>query len=504
MGPTDRPYATPIGPLGLRTICNDPDDGHRNWYVTLAYRDLSRVTAAYTHGIRCGCGETTSGATTAARAARDPVDLAARLFDGVHQRGEEYIRRAIGTLDTGASVDVRVGDDGARPSGPTAVIAEMAQLGAPATRSAQPQAELPLNANFCTYAMWSSLTLGRDIQNTRLPIRFDGVRNRRLRQAASRLAVDARRTNDNELARLLGLGQRAVLWEVGTGIYSMLLASSALDDLPAVQELRFADFDDVDGSPTFTDAATEQIADQIDGWLSTKIRPRGLDGLAQLRSRDLALGLASYHLARRAALEGRERADRGLHRRWVAELILRGNLLIGAYEQRRVDQVLTFPVQDFAGEFFLERSGIEAMERSGQGRWRARADRVARRGAFGTRALWSRFFTDQVLVLRAGDELLRLGRDLPIPPGQTSFLPADLQDVRDRWLRMLLYRYDHSYGDGHGTQSRIWAVFDDRMNFIANFMRSRAQTPGLWKEPFDPDDMRWLRRHHQHTPRYHR
>ena len=31
----------------------------------------------------------------------------------------------------------------------------------------------PLNANFCTFASWSSLTLGRDIRNIRLPRRFD-------------------------------------------------------------------------------------------------------------------------------------------------------------------------------------------------------------------------------------------------------------------------------------------------------------------------------------------
>ena len=135
------------------------------------------------------------------------------------------------------------------------------------------------------------------------------------------------------------------------------------------------------------------------------------------------------------------------------------------------------------------------MERSGEGRWRRRLDARIRRELTHVPELWGRFFTDQIMVFWAGDELLRLGRDLPIPPGSATFLPPDLQVIEDGWLQMLLYRYDHSYGNGHGTQSRIWSVFDDRMNYIANFMRSRAQTPGLWQRPFEPQEEEDLRNH---------
>ena len=44
-------FAAPIGLPQLRTICDEHDDGRRNWFVTLAYRDLSQLTAAYTHAL---------------------------------------------------------------------------------------------------------------------------------------------------------------------------------------------------------------------------------------------------------------------------------------------------------------------------------------------------------------------------------------------------------------------------------------------------------------------
>ena len=133
-----------------------------------------------------------------------------------------------------------------------------------------------------------------------------------------------------------------MLWEVGTGLYSMFIGEEILNELPAVAGLRFADFD---GQRNFTDEATTELASVLDYWLTSTVKPRGAIGLRQLRTKDLSLGLASYHLARRVAREG---GDDALYRRWVAELILRGNLLIGAYEQRKVDQLLKYPVEDFA------------------------------------------------------------------------------------------------------------------------------------------------------------
>jgi hypothetical protein len=495
-------YRAPVGPRGLRDICDQDDDGQRNWFVTLAYWDLSRLTAAYTHAY--DDGGTLEPVTAEAAPA---IDLTARsaavqkqareLFADLYKAADAAVeqagrsRRVVGALRSEAGLDVTTRTDvaGERPLSPGAVVALLADVQRPPGQAQLPGDRWcpPLNANFCTFATWSSLTLGRDIRNIRLPRRFDRLTGEHVRRAITNLVVDARRTHGMELAKLLGLGQRVVLWEVGSGLHAVFVGQQELDDLEPVRKLDFRAFNE---ERRFTDDATTAAEEVISTWLALIIQPRGAAGLGQLRSKDLALGLASYHLARCAARQAHEARGTEKERRlwkWVSELVLRGNILIGGYEQRRVGQLLQYPVEDFASEFLLERGGFEARERSGEGRWQRRVDwRVRRELRHRVPEIWARLFTDQVLVFWAGDELLRLGRDLPPPPGATAFLPDDLQDLEDDWLEMVWRLYDHSYGDGQGTQSRIWSVFADRMNFIVNFMRSRAQTPGLWQDPFEP------------------
>jgi hypothetical protein len=300
--------------------------------------------------------------------------------------------------------------------------------------------------------------------------------------------IDARSIGEKRLAKLLGLGQKVVLYEVGLGLYGLLLGTRQMEAIVAKYDL---DFTTSDPQVEQTDPLMLELQREIETCLRPEQRPPILRTSATLgprRPEDLEYGLASYFLARCAAMTAwtcQEEKARACAWKWVAELILRGNLLIGAYEQTRVQQVLEYPVEDFAGDFVRERAGFEAAQRSGTGRWRRRLDRRVQRELTGrVPELWGRFLTDQLLVLKLGDELIRLGRDIPPPPGSSSFFPAELTTIEDRWLQLLLRRYDHSYGSGHGTQSRIWSQFDDRMNFIVNLMRSRAQTPGLWKSPF--------------------
>ena len=85
----------------------------------------------------------------------------------------------------------------------------------------------------------------------------------------------------------------------------MFIGEEILNELPAVAGLRFADFD---GQRNFTDEATTELASVLDYWLTSTVKPRGAIGLRQLRTKDLSLGLASYHLAR-------ARGPRGWRRR---------------------------------------------------------------------------------------------------------------------------------------------------------------------------------------------
>jgi hypothetical protein len=297
---------------------------------------------------------------------------------------------------------------------------------------------------------------------------------------------------------VLGNGQRVVLWEVGLALLWLVDNAALLDDAVSDEDLKKA-LEIQLGKHGETGRGLDEISDSFSGIIGEQLKDevcrKGGEGRepAEWRTKDLYHGLASYHLARRLALlaEFEPRADTLPQ---VAEMVLRGNILIGGYEQRRVQMALNYPLSDFAEEFFLDRARLNSVPRGKGGLVRRRAYAQSQR-AFSQHVnpLWERFFTDQLLTIQVGDELLRLGRDLPLPPGGWSMYPPDLAQPLDSWLNTLLRRYDHSFGEGHGTQARMWSNFDDRMNFIVNFMRSRAQVAGLWRSPFEEAGIRDIR-----------
>lgn len=471
-------FSEPVSVHDLDRICLLPHDGSRNWFVTMAYRDLARMVAAYTHALDrapgAGEGEGAPGTLeryfVAEKRCRD-----ARGWGG--PRGHTVVA-------------VSAAEDPDKPVFPTLPKAEVPPVAWAAGLAGSDHWRGPqrLTANFCHFAMWSSLTLGRDIRNTRLPHRFDELQSNNVRRHLTNLVIDARRTDRKRLSRILGLGQKVVLKDVGFSLVNLLRLGPRLKS--ALSAVDVADQQQ-------TDALVASWETEMSPWLKPFVddgRPRAT---SELRAKDLAYGLASYHLARLVAIAAWGEGDDDRRRelwRWVGEFVLRGTVLIASFEQQRVQQVLRFPIDDFPTTFFTERLGLERLDRDGGGRWRRRIDRRVRQELSShVSDLWARFFTDQILAVRVGDEFLRLGRDLPFPPNAERFYPDDLAEPRDRWLQMLLRRYDHSYGDGHGTQARIWSNYDDRMNTIVNFMWSRAQEPGLWQEPFSALELRDLR-----------
>ena len=205
----------PIGPLGLREICDDTDDAQRNWYVTLAYWDLSRMTAAYTHALEppevAGADDDAKLAGDEPARGDDAAANATAMFEAEFRASAGPVTETVASRRPVTAVQ-RPAEVAPPAVGghlwPPDIIAKMAGLDGPA-EAERPLGEGhgPLNANFCTFATWSSLTLGRDIRNSRLPRRFDRLSGLFLRQAATNLVIEARKTNQMQLSRLLGLGQ---------------------------------------------------------------------------------------------------------------------------------------------------------------------------------------------------------------------------------------------------------------------------------------------------------
>lgn len=440
-------------------------DGVRNHLVTLGFRDLSRILLGYTHPTN----ESTA-----------PEHLFAD--------GESRLARHLAELND---------DSDERDEWP--------------------------DANFCTFGTWASLTIGRNVRNRFAPRRFDQTTTNAFRGAFTRLAIDVRQTNKQRLSRLLAAAQGIVFDELNRSVENLLKSTDWLegiinDELIKLENAesalaagdrkalldRYAKIEPIlarqiggnllalpakhPDSEMVNKAGAEDDEEETPNLPAPASAETGRDE----RYADLVHGLVSYLLARHAHNAGMMKAR--------SELIFRGNVLIESYVQIKVQQVLDYSVDEIASSYFKEQIGVEASENRGAGRWRRRINRVAAERfeqSFGD--VWSRVLTDQVLVARVGDEVIRLGRDIPDPPGSSSFFPEDLDPICDGWANNLLLRFDHSFGYGTGTRSHNWGVYDDRMNWLVNLLRSRQQSFGVWKEPFTLQEEVLVRAHQDPT-----
>ena len=308
-------------------------------------------------------------------------------------------------------------------------------------------------ANWCTFSTWSSKTIGGWIEHEPqpdpledppwwLPGFVDGWRRQALRWLMQR--------DNGATYRALAAGNRYVFLEIGTAFARFL---EAFDPVPAPAGAEAA-------WSAYWGAMRRELDDQgrLDpSWMLTESPP----------PEELQSGLRQYFEALYAT-DPKERAER----------ILAGNVLIGAYEQRRVQGYVTASLALFSDHamrnLVCRRFGPDLS-------WRMWPSWLYARGL-------SRF-----MVLKLPGETLMLGRPLPHPgPPGTPLFPDDLQAVTAPLVQALLTRYDLSEGEDDGRRVRNWASFDDRMNYITNLFRSRQQHEPLFAKPFPPDVERKL------------
>lgn len=99
---------------------------------------------------------------------------------------------------------------------------------------------------------------------------------------------------------------------------------------------------------------------------------------------------------------------------------------------------------------------------------------------------WLEFATKFLMELRLPDGILRLGCDVPSPPGAPLFPPA-LQTLDDSELQALLERFGAGGPTARGSGAKNWADLPERMQYILELFRSRQQDPRLFEPPFDPE-----------------
>jgi hypothetical protein len=301
-------------------------------------------------------------------------------------------------------------------------------------------------ANWCTFSTWSSKTIGGWIERDPEPDPADeppwwmpgfvgGVRRSLLKWAMKR--------DNGATYRALAAGNRFVFLEIGTAFGLFLDAfEGATGESP----------DDAAWDRYWAEIARELARQgRLDpSWMLTETPP----------AEELQLGLRQYY-------EALFTTDPKLR----AERVLAGNLLIGAYEQRRVQGYVACSLALFSNH---------AMRRLVTRRFDP--DRTWRHMPAW---VYARLVSPH-MVLKLPDEKLVLGQPLPPPAGAPLF-PEDLQAVTTPLVQALLTRYDLAGGRDDDRRVRNWCSYDDRMNYIANLFRSRQQHEPLFGKPFPPD-----------------
>jgi hypothetical protein len=170
-----------------------------------------------------------------------------------------------------------------------------------------------------------------------------------------------------------------------------------------------------------------------------------------------------------------------------AQLVLQGNILLGAYEQERADRLLKVALEPFPGRYVhVVRAGPNAaavrsleVEKS----WALQGSCSPLRVIS---AKFAAFMTQRVMALDAplfswAIRPLRLGRAIR-PPDGTPRYPSSLQTLRDPEPATLFRTYDRSGQSLEGCGARNWTCFDDRMNFITNLFRAGQKDQNLYRD----------------------
>jgi hypothetical protein len=318
--------------------------------------------------------------------------------------------------------------------------------------------KLHFDANWCTFAAWSSKTIGLSIETDPLGDHIHGLLARwplRIQPKVYDVVEAILCNNDGAVYRGLAIGNRLVFLEIGTAI------AQFIQSFAPGQADRPRSFD---GYWAGAADSVAGLAHLDPSWVTTT----GPD--IQL----LKQGLHAYYLAQ---AEPAPKAK--------AELVLTGNLFVAAYEQHRVDVYLTATLGLFTTTW-LDR----IMRGDDQGVTRVLRRMLEAPASTIYASLSTRYF---LFLELPDDEILRVGKPVPsVGTGARATFPPDLELIRLPVLQALLTHYDRSDGYPKRTRTRNWARYPQRMNYITNLFRSRQKDSRLFDDVWTGDEQRDL------------
>ena len=197
-----------------------------------------------------------------------------------------------------------------------------------------------------------------------------------------------------------------------------------------------------------------------------------------------------------------------------AQLILYGNALGGLHEQTRLQSYIVGALHAPLTQLFVDRQ-LELIRARMGGELRGSLVEAVRPllSELGEEVFESvrEASTFAMMTMAIPGELLRLGRDLPAPPGGPLYPPA-LDPIEHAKLAEILAEYGahdapaslwlrlrgriaalrHGRVVAVGSAARDWGELAERMRFIFCYFRSRQREQSLFESPFSDEQTREL------------
>lgn len=345
------------------------------------------------------------------------------------------------------------------------------------------------NATFPTFAAWTTETLRIDVirNDDGRPTGPQGLRPGRIlyQRVANRLLG-----TDAAIAGNLARGEAMIYGEIGLAVRELVdtivneLRARAGGHVPwgevwdAYKARQAAAWKELQ-----TQRAQQADADQIDTVLLAVLQEAVLPYFSVV-----AEGLADKDID-------------GAGRKRRAELILLGTIRLEAYAQTRLQPVLQRNLS-YVPDALEAMIGSRITGRTNRSTVQLRRlyerTKAARRFADEAFAIAA---TRYVFTLVIGQEVLTLGRDLPVPPPANpvlrdrmpladqeryvlgSFYPRELQTLRVPAVWTAWQQFDRSITEGSRTAVDDWLRYEERLSFIVNLFRSRQQVSALYSAP---------------------
>jgi hypothetical protein len=333
------------------------------------------------------------------------------------------------------------------------------------------------NASWCTFARWSSFTVGENLRLDRDSSRVDQVFSKSLsplRNIAQQLYRDIRELGELAMPRILAEGNHFVFHEIGHAVAA------------------FIEWYERDVAHLAPDSSEQRE----NAWRAHRETITDFKHGGDLfRAADVAWlqdGLESYFRAMTPDI------DPELQSHWV----LRGNVLLAAYEQWRLDPIIRIALDPFAKHLVEFRSLDPHREHHAPGdyphavlrrrgtQWAGRHQSSIRRWiADQYAAVLTRHWMSLEIPIKDGAcECVVVGKGVPLSEANAAFPRQRRLDDPD--LLKLIAIYDHNRTPRiRGADN--WTSYSDRMQFIVEMFLA-LQTKKQLYQPVDVPEMKLL------------